>query len=36
MKIITLDLPKMHQGQEKLDREASRFNVVSCGRRPFR
>lgn len=33
MKQITLTLPRPHSGQRRIRREASRFNVVDCGRR---
>ena len=33
MKTITLKLPKPHSQQQRIKAEASRFNVVDCGRR---
>lgn len=30
---INLTLPKPHAGQQRVDREAKRFNVLECGRR---
>jgi hypothetical protein len=33
VKEITITLPEAHPGQEKIRREAKRFNVVDCGRR---
>src|SRR5574340_546424 len=30
---ITLQLPELHPGQQRIIQEARRFNVVCCGRR---
>ena len=33
MPTIEVNLPRPHKGQQVLEREAKRFNVVCCGRR---
>lgn len=33
MTTLTIHLPRPHQGQQQVIREAKRFNVVNCGRR---
>lgn len=33
MTTVTVDIPKLHAGQDRVAREASRFNVLECGRR---
>jgi hypothetical protein len=33
MPTLELILPKLHQGQQRIDQELKRFNVMACGRR---